>query len=69
LKDSKRDELFDRLCRSLEEGNRKIHVIYVDDGETTKQAEDRYIRETGSSIEAGDVMLLVVYDDHLQLDE
>ena len=67
-KDLRREELFDQLCRSLEGGNSKMHVVYVNPEETKKEAEKRYCAETGSFIGDSDVVLLVIYDDHLQPD-
>ena len=62
MKDLKREELFDQLCRSLEGGNRKIHVVY-ENGEGKEEAIKRYLKETGSFIGSSDVTLLVVYDE------
>ena len=69
-KDLKKKELFDQLLDSLEERGKKIHVIYpdFDSGETKKKALDRYCAETGASIRASDIVLMVIYDDHLQPD-
>ena len=63
LKDLKREELFDQLCRSLEEGGGKMHVIYVNPGETKQEAKERYCDEKGFFIGNSDVVLLVIYDD------
>jgi len=63
LKDLKREELFDQLCKSLEEGGEKMHVIYVNPGEGKKEAKKRYCAETGSFIGNNDVLLLVIYDE------
>jgi len=45
-----------------------MHVVYMRDNETARQAKERYCKETGSFIEADDVVLLVIYDDPLNLD-
>ena len=68
MKDLKREELFDQLCRLLEEGGGKMHVIYINPGETKKEARERYCAETGSFIGDSDIVLMVIYDDHLQPD-
>ena len=68
MKDLKREELFDQLCRSLEGGKPRMHVVYVNDGETEKEAKERYLKETGSFIGNSDIVLLVVYGDYLQPD-
>ena len=43
-----------------------MHVIYVNDGETKKEAEQRYCAETGSFIGANDIIMFVIYDDQLK---
>lgn len=63
MKDLKREELFDQLCRSLEGGNRKIHVVYVNSGEGKEEAIKRYLKETGSFIGSSDIVLMVIYDE------
>ncbi|MBW2105773.1 MAG: hypothetical protein JRI26_07075 [Deltaproteobacteria bacterium] len=45
-----------------------MHVIYINSGETKKEAKERYCAETGCSIGTSDVVLMVIYDDHLQAD-
>jgi hypothetical protein len=38
-----------------------MHVIYVNPEETKKEAKERYCAETGCSIGASDIVLMVVY--------
>jgi len=69
--DSKKEALYERLLTSLEERGKKIHVIYpdFDSGEKRKEAKERYIKETGAFIGPNDIVIFVIYDDHLQTDE
>ena len=68
-KNSRKEALYAELCKLLEgEGSDKMHVIYMASGESKKQAQERYLKQTGALIRDGDIVLLVIYVDYLQPD-